>query len=82
MIAELFRQKSASDVQEAIRRYRKVLEIDSTNALAYRGLGIVFQRLDQRSDARTSFQQYLRYRPDAPDRLFILKYVGEYSGEN
>ena len=52
--------------------YRTAIELDPDAAEAYRGLGEAKLQLAEHRDAGQAFLQYLKLRPDAPDRALVL----------
>jgi len=58
--------------QKAQDFYFEAMELDSSNALAHRGLGMLFQEEGKNSAAADEYNKYLQAAPgDAPDRLRI-----------
>lgn len=56
-----------SNAQEAERLYRMALELDRFNAVAHRGLGMLFEKLSRKEDAASEYSKYLELAPNAVD---------------
>jgi beta-barrel assembly-enhancing protease len=59
----------------AEEQYRKALELDKNNANAYRGLGMLYERLEKNQQAVELYRKYLELRPGALDRTLIQRRV-------
>jgi Flp pilus assembly protein TadD len=57
--------------------YRRALELDSKNAKAYRGLGILFERSKRYQQALEEYRKYLELEPNAADRMRIQRRIEE-----
>lgn len=49
-----------------------MLEIDPSYAVAYRGLGEVYEQQKRDRDAAAAYLTYVRSAPDAPDRSLVV----------
>jgi tetratricopeptide (TPR) repeat protein len=75
---EMFRQRGgAGDEQRAEDAYRHSLEGGGAPPEAYRNLGYLLLKRDDRDTARPLFEEYLELRPDASDRAMIEFYLEE-----
>jgi tetratricopeptide (TPR) repeat protein len=63
----------ADNLARAEEIYRKVVAIDSDFALAYRGLGEVYERLERDRDAARAYLTYVRSAPQAADRALVIE---------
>ena len=59
--------------------YRLALEFDPTNAKAYRGLGLLYERAQKPDKAIEAYRKYLDAQPDAPDRARIERRLAAVS---
>jgi predicted Zn-dependent protease len=64
-----------SDDRLAISAYLRAIGEPGTPPDVYRGLGEMYRRAGDAEQARTSFHEYLRLRPDAPERAMIEAYL-------
>ncbi|HEY0190493.1 MAG TPA: tetratricopeptide repeat protein [Kofleriaceae bacterium] len=55
------------DTKTALASYKRVIAASPEFAPAWRGMGLVYEKLGDRPAARGAFQKYLRLAPDAPD---------------
>ncbi|MFH1130476.1 MAG: hypothetical protein V1754_04015, partial [Pseudomonadota bacterium] len=62
-LQELFSGEFAS----AVSSFNRVLAKDSRFALAYRGLGLAFEKMGQKTSAKAAYRRYLVLRPKASD---------------
>ena len=58
--------------QKAQDFYFEAMELDSSNALAHRGLGMLFEKIQKREQAIREYRKYLELAPNAIDRLRIV----------
>lgn len=58
--------------QKAQDLYFEAMELDSSNALAHRGLGMLFEKIQKREQAIREYRKYLELAPNAIDRLRIV----------
>lgn len=56
-----------SNALEAERLYRRALELDRFNAVAHRGLGMLFEKLSRKEDAASEYSKYLELAPNGVD---------------
>jgi hypothetical protein len=59
------------DTKTALASYRRVLQANPTYAAAWRGVGLVYERLGDKASARSAFQRYLTLVPGAFDAAGI-----------
>jgi Flp pilus assembly protein TadD len=58
--------------QKAQDLYFEAMELDRSNALAHRGLGMLFEKIQKREQAIREYRKYLELAPNAIDRLRIV----------
>lgn len=58
-------------LDDAVRRLNEALRYNPRLSLAYRALGLAYQKLGRRALAREAFGRYLELRPGAPDAAAI-----------
>ena len=61
--------------QKAEEFYQRSLSADSPVALAHRGLGMLYEKLDRKADAATEYEKYLELAPAATDHERIQKRI-------
>jgi serine/threonine-protein kinase len=59
------------DTRTALASYRRVLRAKPTYAAAWRGVGLVYERIGDKAAARAAFQKYLHLAPGASDAAGI-----------
>lgn len=59
------------DTKSALAAYRRVLDISPSYAAAWRGLGLVYEKLGDKPAARAAFAKYLQLAPGANDAAAI-----------
>ena len=64
----------------AEEQYRKALELDANNAVAYRGLGMLYERMEKPQQAIEEYRKYLELKPDAKDRMIIQRRLEALQG--
>lgn len=64
-------------IPRAAALYREATEKAPTHAAAWRGLGMVSNRMGAREEAARAFKKYLALRPDAPDAAAIQQKLDE-----
>jgi predicted Zn-dependent protease len=64
----------------AEEQYRKALELDANNALAHRGLGLLYERMEKPQQAIEEYRKYLELKPDAMDRMIIQRRLDALQG--
>lgn len=75
---EMYRQRGAEGDQAlAIAAYTNSIESGSAPPEAYKNLGYLYLKSDQRDRALQSFRHYLDISPDATDRAMIEFYLAE-----
>ncbi|MBF0484175.1 MAG: M48 family metalloprotease [Candidatus Omnitrophica bacterium] len=83
---ELFRQRSDGDKPKntrlkdadwkiALANYDLALGKKSETALAWKGKGLVYQKMGQTKDAGDAFRHYLDIDPQAKDKAYIERYL-------
>jgi tetratricopeptide (TPR) repeat protein len=55
------------DSKAALAQYRRVLQSNPRYAAAWRGVGLVYERLGDKAAARVAYSKYLQLAPDASD---------------
>ena len=55
------------DSKGALAQYRRALQADPRYAAAWRGVGLVYERVGDKSAARIAYQKYLQLAPEASD---------------
>jgi Flp pilus assembly protein TadD len=55
------------DSKGALAQYRRALQANPKYAAAWRGVGLVHERLGDKNAARIAYQKYLQLAPDASD---------------
>jgi len=70
------------DYQIAMNAYHKVIAQDASFALAYRGLAMVLQKLNQKEAALKNFETYLSKAPSADDQAYIRQTIEMIKNEN
>lgn len=71
------RRAFAANMEQARLTYADILERDPSYAPAHRGLGQVYEALEQPRDAAREYLTYVRAAPDAPDRAIIVTKLTE-----
>jgi predicted Zn-dependent protease len=61
--------------QKAEELYQRALSIDSPVAVAHRGLGMLYEKLDRRVDAANEYEKYLASAPDVTDHERIQRRI-------
>lgn len=59
----------------ALEMYTRALEMDTTNAEAHRGLGLLYERAQKPQEAVAAYRKYLELRRDASDRKRIERRI-------
>ncbi|TAN59811.1 MAG: hypothetical protein EPN20_14515 [Magnetospirillum sp.] len=73
---ELYRRRGKhNDDMAALGFYHEACELPGAPPAAFRQVGLMRWRRDEKEVAREYFRRYLRVAPDAPDREMIRKYV-------
>ena len=68
------------DRAAALREYATAMRIGGHPPELFRSRGLLKLRMKDRAGAVASFRQYLKNRPDAPDRSYILSLIKPASG--
>ncbi|NQV85245.1 MAG: M48 family metalloprotease [Rhodospirillales bacterium] len=77
---EIYRlRKNKKDMDKALTTYQEALKAGAPPPEIYRSLGQVYLKLEKKAEARASFLQYLKFLPDAPDRMMIQHIIGPTS---
>jgi regulator of sirC expression with transglutaminase-like and TPR domain len=64
------------DMKTAMSFFRRALAVNPSFAIAWRGVGLVHERLGETRAATTAFQRYLQLAPDAKDAATIRGKIG------
>ncbi len=72
-----FAYEAARRDDEAIKAYRKAVEIAPSNASALYRLGKLYYRLDRKEEALEAFKQFMVIDPDVPQRKEVMKLMGK-----
>jgi Flp pilus assembly protein TadD len=64
------------DVKTALASYKRVLQANPTYSAAWRGVGLVYERLGDKPAARSAFLKYLQLTPGAADAQEIRGRLG------
>ena len=76
---ELYRLRGDDgDEANAADAYEVALETGTAPPETYRSLGLVYWSVGRLDDARLAFEDYLRARPDADDRLMVETYLQQF----
>jgi tetratricopeptide (TPR) repeat protein len=70
---------NAGDYQEALAHYLEAIKAAPSAAGPYRELGKTYDALGDFKSAKTSYEEYLKKRPDAPDAATIKARLAEMS---
>lgn len=70
------RQAFETNLGYARAEYQKILDSDANYAPAYRGIGEVYEALEQPREAARFYLEYLQRAPDASDRSVIVSRLG------
>ncbi|MFO1494620.1 MAG: M48 family metallopeptidase [Lysobacterales bacterium] len=74
--AEMYRRRARpADLALAHAAYQRATAAPGAPAGAWRGLGLVLQKLGRSEDARAAFAEYLKRAPDAGDRAMIESWL-------
>lgn len=65
------------DMKTALASYRRALAASPGFAIAWRGVGLVHERLGETQAATAAFQRYLQLAPNAKDAATIRKKLGD-----
>ena len=69
---DLYRLRgNAGDYERAISFYREAIALPESPDLAYRGLGLALAKTGQIPDAQAALSEFLKRRPDAPDKSML-----------
>ncbi|HYE75554.1 MAG TPA: tetratricopeptide repeat protein, partial [Blastocatellia bacterium] len=68
-------ERQKQNYAEAEKLYKQALEIDAGNAQAYRGLGVLMEKMQNAQAAVDAYRRYVELKPDAMDRLQIIRRV-------
>lgn len=66
--------------QKAEELYLRALEMNRFNYLAYRGLGMLYEKIDRRDDATSQYRKYLELAPNAFDSERIRRRMNALRG--
>jgi regulator of sirC expression with transglutaminase-like and TPR domain len=60
----------------ALALYKRVIQASPGYAPAWRGAGLVYEKIGDKAAARAAFQRYLQLAPSAPDAAGIRARLG------
>lgn len=69
------KERQKANYAEAEKLYRRATELESNYALAWRGLGELFEKQSQWRQSIEAYSKYLELQPAATDRLMIMRRV-------
>jgi tetratricopeptide (TPR) repeat protein len=76
LLGDICRQRGEKDdIQSAKEHYQKAMSIDSSYSPPYRGLGLIYYKLREPSNAQKFLESYLSACPEAMDRAYIQEYI-------
>jgi len=76
LLGEICRQRGLlGDRDKAKGCYTRAIELQPSFPEPYRGLGILSYKEGEKTGAKGSFEAYLTYAPDAPDKAYIQRYI-------
>jgi predicted Zn-dependent protease len=76
LLGDICRQRGEKDdIEKAKEYYQKAISTDSSYALSYKGLGLIYYKLGERSSAQKFLESYLSACPEAVDRAYIQGYI-------
>jgi predicted Zn-dependent protease len=76
ILGEIYRERGlANDKKKARDCYAKALSIRPSFAEPYRGIGLLWYKEGEKRQAKSSFQAYLAYAPEALDRAYVETYL-------
>lgn len=68
-------EKRAENCKQAQAAYDKALDMDPTNANAFRGMGLLRESQDRNAEALTNLRRYLELSPSAKDARYIRQHT-------
>jgi Tfp pilus assembly protein PilF len=68
-------ERQKANYIEAEKLYRRATESEPNYALAWRGLGELFEKQNQSQPSTEAYRKYLELQPAAMDRLMIMRRV-------
>ena len=76
LLGDIFRQRGEKDdVKTAKEYYQKAISIDLSYFPSYKGLGLIYYKLGEPSNAQKFLEDYLSACPAAVDRAYIQDYI-------
>jgi tetratricopeptide (TPR) repeat protein len=76
LLGEICRQRGLpGDRDKAKDCYTRAIELQPSFPTPYRGLGILSYKEGEKTRAKSSFEAYLIYAPDARDKAYIQRYI-------
>lgn len=78
LLGEIARQKAEDgDLAEAKKQFQMAVSVAPSYADAYKGLGLVYFKEGNKTEAKKAFKSYLEKAPHAPDRSYIEDYLAQ-----
>jgi predicted Zn-dependent protease len=76
LLGEVFRQRGEKgDTERAEKEFNLALQYDPSLPDPYKGLGLIYYKKGEKDKARTQFERYLTFVPDAKDKAYIEQYL-------
>ncbi len=76
LLGEICRQRGEEgDLKEAKEHYLKAVKLNSSYAVAYKGVGLLYFKQGEKSRAKKAFKSYLSRAPQAGDRSYVQEYI-------
>lgn len=81
LLGDLYRARNESgDVDRCKKAYETALETNGASSGAHKGLGFLFVREGEKTDATSHLQKYLELSPTAPDTSYVRQYLLRLQG--
>jgi len=76
LLGEICRQRGlVGDRNKAKDCYTKAIDLRPSFPEPHRGIGLVYYKEGEKARAKNSFEAYLIFAPDAPDKAYIQRYL-------
>jgi tetratricopeptide (TPR) repeat protein len=76
LLGEICRQRGLlGDGNKAKDCYTRAIDLQPSFPEPHRGMGLVYYKEGEKARAKSSFEAYLIYAPDAPDKAYIQGYI-------
>ena len=76
LLGEICRQRELQgDGNKAKDYYTRAIDLHPSYPEPHRGIGLVYYKEGEKARAKSSFEAYLIYAPDAPDKAYIQGYI-------